>query len=176
MVRVPACHAGGRGFEPRHSRHFPYWEVGVSPKMAGFHPLKHRLERQDPYCSSDDVENGLRDHRPKADQAGQAGNRNRPNRYISEDAKHPEGFAPTRCVHETRPLSVGLPPARSIRLPSGSRQAEHPKGQPGSRRLPERTRQCRCVARMVEALARGHNGRRLARYGFLDDQILALAI
>src|SRR5690606_27463752 len=29
-VRVPACHAGGRGFEPRHSRHFPgTWRLPV---------------------------------------------------------------------------------------------------------------------------------------------------
>ena len=29
LVRVPACHAGGRGFEPRHSRHFSK----VNPKQ-----------------------------------------------------------------------------------------------------------------------------------------------
>ena len=24
LVRISACHAGGRGFEPRHSRHFVF--------------------------------------------------------------------------------------------------------------------------------------------------------
>jgi hypothetical protein len=26
LVRAPACHAGGRGFEPHHSRHFA-WNI-----------------------------------------------------------------------------------------------------------------------------------------------------
>ena len=33
LVRVPACHAGGRGFEPRHSRHFS--RMPVLRKTAG---------------------------------------------------------------------------------------------------------------------------------------------
>lgn len=31
LVRAPACHAGGRGFEPRHSRHFSRIKKYLSP-------------------------------------------------------------------------------------------------------------------------------------------------
>ena len=29
LVRAPACHAGGRGFESRHSRHFSEWYMSI---------------------------------------------------------------------------------------------------------------------------------------------------
>jgi hypothetical protein len=37
LVRVPACHAGGRGFEPRHSRHFFKKEFEIIALSDVFH-------------------------------------------------------------------------------------------------------------------------------------------
>src|SRR3546814_4981353 len=84
LVRVPACHAGGRGFEPRHSRHsLSFWtewrprlgimsslEIEAGSSWTGasaapapqFHPAQQRLQRQDPDDARDEVEEIGRAH------------------------------------------------------------------------------------------------------------------
>src|SRR3546814_2618186 len=60
LVRVPACHAGGRGFEPRHSRHslslgtewrpqlgmIHYWKLGTWRRSLAARSEEHTSELQ----------------------------------------------------------------------------------------------------------------------------------
>ena len=39
LVRAPACHAGGRGFEPHHSRQFPHVFKVVNNLFVSISPL-----------------------------------------------------------------------------------------------------------------------------------------
>src|SRR3546814_12332108 len=48
LVRVPACHAGGRGFEPRHSRHFLSLADGMAVAAWDFIALRKTVQGPGP--------------------------------------------------------------------------------------------------------------------------------
>ena len=105
LVRAPACHAGGRGFEPRHSRHF-FQVLGLRwcAKRTRFHPDHQRAHWRYPDGTCNKIDNALDRDVLRPDKIGCADDDPRPEQDNQQYNQHSGRFPPSRlfkwCRHK----------------------------------------------------------------------------